>query len=231
MIAALVLAAVAAAAPAPIPAPNPCAHRIFCGRIALVPKDPSERRAFIANAALALVDGIVTISGRRTPGYRDVAAFARRDPGVPASVVCDPHGCAAAPPSQPAPAPMVALRFGSRPNEIDPIVRPCANTITEIVACGAAQLAVQSALTRRWSAENRARLDYAEAGAHVAGIATWVPLNQKFRNYRALYADCAAFVAQHGDLRVGPSGEYIAASSPVPQVCEHFSRYEITEEP
>jgi hypothetical protein len=44
----------------PTPAPDPCAHRIFCGRIRIVPADPAERRSFFANAIASLVDGIVT---------------------------------------------------------------------------------------------------------------------------------------------------------------------------
>jgi hypothetical protein len=44
----------------PTPVSNPCVHRIFCGAIRIVPRDPVERRAFLANAAASLVDGIVT---------------------------------------------------------------------------------------------------------------------------------------------------------------------------
>jgi hypothetical protein len=44
----------------PTPAPNPCAHRLFCGPIRIVPSDPVERRSFLANAAASLADGIVT---------------------------------------------------------------------------------------------------------------------------------------------------------------------------
>jgi hypothetical protein len=44
----------------PSPSPNPCARRIFCGRIRLVPADPDERRSFYANAVASFVDGVVT---------------------------------------------------------------------------------------------------------------------------------------------------------------------------
>lgn len=47
--------------PTPSPAP-PCqaAHRLVCGPIRLVPRDPEERDAFVGNAIATLVDGVVT---------------------------------------------------------------------------------------------------------------------------------------------------------------------------
>lgn len=50
-------------APVPTPSPAPpcyAAHRLFCGTIRLVPRDPQERSAFVSNAIATLVDGIVT---------------------------------------------------------------------------------------------------------------------------------------------------------------------------
>jgi hypothetical protein len=50
-------------APTPTPSPSdPCktAHRLFCGSIHLVPRDPQERVAFVDNAIATFVDGIVT---------------------------------------------------------------------------------------------------------------------------------------------------------------------------
>ncbi len=49
--------------PTPTPAPaDPCktAHRLFCGSIRFVPRDPQERSTFIDNAIATFVDGIVT---------------------------------------------------------------------------------------------------------------------------------------------------------------------------
>jgi hypothetical protein len=41
---------------------DPCkaAHRLICGPIRIVPRDPNARRAMIANAVVTLADGIVT---------------------------------------------------------------------------------------------------------------------------------------------------------------------------
>jgi hypothetical protein len=48
------------ASPSPSPVPDPCAHRLFCGKIRFVPQNADERRAFFANAEASLIDGIVT---------------------------------------------------------------------------------------------------------------------------------------------------------------------------
>lgn len=57
------LASVLVMLPTPTPSPIPpcqAAHRLFCGPIRLVPRDPEAREAFIGNAIATLVDGIVT---------------------------------------------------------------------------------------------------------------------------------------------------------------------------
>ncbi|HTX56875.1 MAG TPA: hypothetical protein VMD47_07205 [Candidatus Acidoferrales bacterium] len=56
------LLAVPAASPSP---PCQAAHRLFCGAIRLVPRDPQERRAFVGNAIGTLIDGIVTARNTR----------------------------------------------------------------------------------------------------------------------------------------------------------------------
>lgn len=47
-------------APSPPPSPPCVAHRLFCGAIRIVPRDPSERTVFVSNAIATLADGIVT---------------------------------------------------------------------------------------------------------------------------------------------------------------------------
>lgn len=46
-------------------AADPCRHRVLCGAIRVVPRDPVERAAFVERVTAQLVDGIVTAAGLR----------------------------------------------------------------------------------------------------------------------------------------------------------------------
>ncbi|MHB8195379.1 MAG: hypothetical protein ACYDFQ_04775 [Vulcanimicrobiaceae bacterium] len=45
------------------PAYAPCAHRLFCGPIHLLPRNPRERAAFLTDVAAAVADGLITAAG------------------------------------------------------------------------------------------------------------------------------------------------------------------------
>jgi hypothetical protein len=64
----LLLSASLVVVPTPTPRPVPpcqAAHRLFCGPIRLVPRDPQERTAFVDNAIATLIDGVVTATNTR----------------------------------------------------------------------------------------------------------------------------------------------------------------------
>jgi hypothetical protein len=62
------LLAIVLTQPAPASPPaDPCKteHRLFCGPIRIVPRNPQRRNAFVANMIASVVDGVVTNSRTR----------------------------------------------------------------------------------------------------------------------------------------------------------------------
>ena len=56
MLAALALAGALRASPSPTPAPNPCAHRIFCGPLHLIPRSAAQRERLAAQLIASIVE-------------------------------------------------------------------------------------------------------------------------------------------------------------------------------
>lgn len=173
-----------AVAPTPSPLPDPCAHRIMCGPIHLVPRDPRERLAFFANMALSLADGIVTRNGLREqrddlfahPAF-GTGAFGNPPAGSIARVY--PTG----------------WRLGTLRGmwEADPLMYPFSHDgLGSIVAGGIFWAGVQATLTRHWSVTQRTNLNYLLAASHVWGISTWAHADRR-------YARCRAIVHAYGD--------------------------------
>ena len=185
---------------APPSPPAPCAHRAFCGPIHLLAKSPAERRAFLLRVGLQIVDGLVTEAGLhqnrlRFPNLLSLAPC----PAAATENTC--HG----------PAEQAAISWGRtigseqwHLTEADPfVVFAAKNGLGAMLAEGFAFDAATARIEHTWSSSNRTQFDITEAAGHVVGIATWLPVFAAVHHYRAAYEDCAALVANRGEL-IGP---------------------------
>lgn len=191
---------------------DPCNHRLFCGPLHLLPRDGGERRAFIVNMLLALVDGVVTRNGlreQRTDLYylptRSTSGFS---PTVP-----------------PGWTPMAPPGFHLNPRlhnlrEIDPLVAPFTHDgLASIVMGSLGWAAVQGTLTRHWSPRSRTTLNYIEAATHVAGMETWLRDDARYR-------ECASDAINGIRLYdATPLGEQFALAVPpgTPASCAQYT--------
>lgn len=199
------------------PAPsNPCAHRILCGPLRLVPKDPNERRAFYIRVGLQIADGIVTSAGLRSNRtiYPDLF---RTTACVNPNTACYSN--------------LLATRYHSvdgefRAAEIDPIVQVFAHGGLRSMLLGGLVFDVASArITKNWSAKAREHLNLGLATTHAAGISTWLPILADRRATNEAYSACAhaavnGFVAGKSGTKDGLA-LYLPPSSPAS--CQVFS--------
>lgn len=180
-------------------APAPCAHRALCGPIRLLPRDPSERRAFVARVLLQAVDGIVTSAGQRagtgrlpnltalTAAARDRSAVANFNMGA-----------------------VNATSWRITPTfEADPFVAPASHGgLRTLLAGGLLWTSATARIQHRWSAQRREQFDELEAASHLVGIATWLPRLAARRALDGEYRTCAETVAQFGgwEAHANPNG-------------------------
>jgi hypothetical protein len=187
------------------PAPAaPCAHRVACGPIHLLPKSPAERRAFLIRVAFQAFDGIVTSAGLR-------ASQRTRFANIDALVPCK-NPSFATPCSQvgalPDRAPDVSSAWPAW--EVDPLVVPFAHGgLPTLIAGGIVADLGGSIIERHWSASAREAVDVQMAATHAAGASTWFPILARIRSADAQYAACQQ-AAAHGFIIGAPSGSATA---------------------
>ncbi|HEV3156847.1 MAG TPA: hypothetical protein VGZ00_05815 [Candidatus Baltobacteraceae bacterium] len=185
---------------APPSSPNPCARRQFCGAIKLVPRDPSERRAFYVTLISSLADGIVTAEGMRPYAFHDAVT------GTPIS---SSTGWGE---SDPFEAPFAG-----------------SGQVTPIIAGGLFYRVVASSLERRWTSEDRTRADYDETVAHVYGISSWVPNFSQRNRWNNESAACSTILANTGvrganGVFVPPTGSGPkSVTAALPAYCQGFT--------
>jgi hypothetical protein len=183
-----------------------CEHRAFCGPLRLLPRDPVERRAFVARVVLQAADGIVTAAGLRA-GRGSYRALEQLAP-CPAGSACQ----------EPAVAAYVSGQRGSRPQptwEGDPFVAPSSHggLITLLIG-GLAWDATTSLAQRRWRSAERAHFDLAEAGSHAMGMVTWLPRFAARRALDARYAKCVREVAGVAGDNANPTALLLNGAEP-----------------
>jgi hypothetical protein len=87
----------------------------------------------------------------------------------------------------------VANFSGNRAAEADPLIQPFSNGGFLSLALGAmAYDFVDAHIEKRWSTERRATADLVEIGAHVWGIATWLPELKTIHRDTTAAAACGA---------------------------------------
>ena len=136
---------------------KPCAHRIFCGPVRLLPRDSVERKAFVANAVLTIADGLVSSAGYRrfertcltckmAAGHARYANFRNVTP----------------------------RDLTAWPTEGNPIMRPWSHGGFSTLMLGWTLGEISgSYMTRSWSPHQRTLAAVASAASHVQGIASW----------------------------------------------------------
>lgn len=161
-------------------ATNPCANRILCGPIRILPRDRAERTAFIVRIALQAVDGIVTSAGLRASHrtYHDPAA----------RYVYSYAGCHVVGGSAPCALPFksenyvyLSARVGPRPGastyEADPVAKPfVSGSLLGTLIGGALGDIMMSRAMQSWSPRQRTIAYANESVSHAYGISTWFPL-------------------------------------------------------
>lgn len=199
------------------PIPNPCAHRIFCGPVRLVPKDPGERRAFYLRIGLQIADGIVTSAGLRSNRATYPDLF-RSSACMNSNTVCGQG--------------LILSRYrgvgtqAAPAVEIDPFVQVFAHGGLASMLVGGLAFDVASArVSQHWTSSARTSFDLGVASAHVAGISSWLPILANRRATDAAHASCAraaadGFVAGKNDTKDGLA-LYLPASAPAN--CSEFS--------
>ncbi len=247
MLGAIIAAAAITATPSPAPSStvsyisakgpeDPCKHRVFCGRIAFVPRDPVERRAFYMKLGTQFLDGVITAVGLRgsRAQYADLWTHAVHPLETGCTTWQGMQECWSAPPTY-VPANVVTFSFGAPHSfEIDPLAAVSAHGgLPTLVAGGLAWDAIIASTLHRAPVATRVSYDYLEAGTHLVGAATWFGRLAGQRVVAREYAHCSLLVSQYGMLNASTSSlnniwfaPDVSASSI--KACQDFSSIPLT---